>query len=91
MDWHIDELMRRLGSIDGLEQHRALVLVEELGRLVDMVVVPGIWPTYDHDGQAARGGVVGVVDTVVVDGGLQQVFVLLQPVSVLVLDLYHYT
>lgn len=85
MDRDVLDLVGRGGRVgDGAQQHRAPVLVEELGRGVDVEVGPGVGPADDHDGVALRlrGG--GVVDAVVVDGGLEEVAVFLEPVGVVI-------
>lgn len=58
-----------------LEQHAAFVLVEELGRLVDMVVGSSVWTTHDHHGHGV------VVNAIVVDGRLEEMRILLQPMT----------
>lgn len=55
------------GGLDGLEQHAAFILVEELGGLVDVVVSACVGPADDHHGHRV------VVDAVVVDWGFEQV------------------
>lgn len=52
---------------DGFEQHAALVLVEEFGSGVDVVVCSCVGAADDHDGQGIR------VDAVVVDWGFEEV------------------
>lgn len=71
MDGHVDEAVRRARRVDRLEQHGALVLVEELGRLVDVVVGARVRPAHHHDGQAGRLGRRRVVHAVVVDRRLE--------------------
>lgn len=71
MDGHVDKPGRRSGCVDGFEEHGAPVLVEEFGRGVDVIVGSGVGAAHDHDGVAGGGG--GVVDAVVVDGGLEEV------------------
>lgn len=41
----IDPDVFELVMIDDFQKHRALVLVEPLGRLIDMVVVTSVWTT----------------------------------------------
>lgn len=60
-------------GLDGLEQHAAAVLVEELGRRVDVIVGAGVGAADDHDGERV------VVDQIVVDGGLEEVGVRFEP------------
>ena len=50
--------MDRLGEI---------VLIEELGGVIDVVVCPSIWTANDHDSDIV------VVDAVIVDGRLEEV------------------
>lgn len=50
------------------------MLVEPLGRGVDVVVCAGVGSADDHDGEVGRG-----VDAVIVYGGLEEVFVLGDP------------
>lgn len=59
--------------IDDLEQHAPLVLVEPLGRGVDVVVGARVGPADDHDGHVLVG------DAVVVDGRLEEMGVLGEP------------
>lgn len=56
------------------------MLVKEFGRRVDVVICARIGPANDHNGVSfcGRGG--GVVDAVVVDGGLEKVGVFFKPV-----------
>lgn len=61
-------------GVDDLEEHAALVLVEPFRGLVDVVVCAGVGTADDHDGEA-----VGVVDAVVVYGGLEHVGVFFDP------------
>lgn len=77
VDRNIDELVRRFRRVDGLQEHATFVLVEELGRLIDVIVGAGVRPADNHDcepGCFRRGG---VVDAVVVDWWLKEVAVLL--------------
>jgi hypothetical protein len=53
-------------------------LVEEFGRGVEVIVCSGVGAADDHDGIAGGGG--GVVDAVVVDGGLEEVRIGFEPV-----------
>lgn len=66
------------GCIDGFEEHGSPVLVEEFGCGVEVVVCSRVGAADDHDGVA--GGVGGVVDAVVVDGGLEEMGVGFEPV-----------
>lgn len=79
---YIDELVRGARGIDRLEQHRAFVLVEEFGRLVDVVVGSCIGAAEDHYGQAGGLRRRGMIHAVVVNGWLKEVFVLLDPARV---------
>lgn len=76
---NVDGSMGLRGSVHGLEQHRAFMLIEELGSGVDVVVCSSIGAANDHDSQATRGGGGWVIDAVIVDWGLQKVRVVLQP------------
>ena len=79
MDGNVDEFMWRGRGVDRFQQHRALVLIEEFGGRVDVVVSAGVGTAHDHDGEAGgeRGG--GGVDAVVVSWGLEEVGVLFEP------------
>lgn len=57
------------------------MLVEELWGRVDVVVSARVGAAYDHDGVALCCGGGGVVDAVVVDGGLEEMGVLFEPVN----------
>lgn len=48
MDVDVAEVGAR-GRVDDTEKHPALVLIEPLGRLVDMVICAGVRATDDHD------------------------------------------
>lgn len=61
------------GCIDGFQEHRASVLVEEFGGCVDVVVCSGVRAADYHYGVAGCGGGGGVVDAVVVYGWLEEV------------------
>lgn len=74
-----DLRITRRCSVDRLEQHRPAVLVEELRRRVDVEVGARVGPADDHHRVAGRRRGGGVVDAVVVDGGLQEVRVGLEP------------
>lgn len=67
----VNECGWRGGCVDGFEEHGSPVLVEEFGRGVEVVVCSGVGTADDHD--CVAGGVGGVVDAVVVDGGLEEV------------------
>ncbi|KAI7165236.1 3-hydroxyanthranilate [Hortaea werneckii] len=69
----IDIDVFKFAILHRLEQHAAFILVEELRRLVDMVVGSSIWTTHDHHSHGV------VVNTVVVDGRLEEMRILLQP------------
>ena len=75
--------------INYLQHHCAFVLVEPLGRLVDVIVGACIWASYDLENvrmlicnlfrRARHDGDILVVNAVVVDRRLQKVRVLLEP------------
>lgn len=72
----------RVGRVvDCSQEHGAAVLVEEFGGCVDVVVGAGVGAADYHYRVAggSRGG--GVVDTVVVDRGLEEVGVSFEPVE----------
>lgn len=73
VDVHVHELLLAVDRLNGLEEHAAAVLVEELGSFVDVIVGAGVGAAHDHDGLRIR------VDAVVVDGWLEEVRVLGQP------------
>lgn len=56
MDGYINKCMWGGGCVNGLEQHASLVLIEELGCFINVVVGTSIGSAHDHDGQARRGG-----------------------------------
>lgn len=68
-------------GVDCSQEHGAAVLVEEFGGCVDVVVGAGVGAADYHYCVAggSRGG--GVVDTVVVDRGLEEVGVSFEPVE----------
>lgn len=78
MNGYVYESGRGGGGVDGFEEHGAVELVEEFGRRVDVVVCSGVRAADDHDGVAAGCG--RVIDAVVVDGGLEEVRVVFEPV-----------
>lgn len=55
------------------------MLVEELRSGIDVVVCPGVGASDDHDCVAIGCGGGGVIDTVVIDGRLKEMGVLLEP------------
>ena len=57
------------------------MLVEELWGCIDVVVCSRIGSANDHDGQTTGGGGRGVVDAIVVDGWLEEVGVVFEPVK----------
>ncbi|KAI9171259.1 3-hydroxyanthranilate 3 4-dioxygenase [Paramyrothecium foliicola] len=73
--------------VDDLEHHGALVLVEPLGRLVDVVVGAGVGPADDLERVGKRAywscpyhdAKILIVDAVVVDGWLQEMGIFLKP------------
>ena len=73
IDVDIHELIFPIDLLNRLEQHPAFVLVEELRRLVDVVVCAGIGSAHDHDSHRIA------VDAVVVDWRLEQVGVFAEP------------
>lgn len=77
MDGDVDKAMRCCGTIDGLQEHRATILVKELWGAVDMVVCSGIRAANNHNSQAGGRGGRWMVNAVVVDGRLEQVRVIL--------------
>src|SRR5215831_20617239 len=61
-------------TLDRFQDHLAFELVEELGSLVDVVVLAAVRPADDHDDE------IGVLeDLLVADRGLQQMPVLVDP------------
>jgi len=58
----IDYEISELALVDNLEHHRAFVLVEPFGRLVDMVVSSSVWTSNNHDRH------IFIIDAIVVDG-----------------------
>ena len=52
MNGNILECMRRGGSIDNLEEHRASVLIEEFRRLIDVIVGPCVGSSNHHHSQS---------------------------------------
>lgn len=56
------------------------MLVKELGRRVDVVICARVGPADDHNGVPFCGGGGGVVDAIVVDGGLEEVGIFFKPV-----------
>lgn len=81
VDRNVDWGVRVGRGIHGLEEHRAFVLIEELGGGVDMVVSAGIGTTNDHDCQTTCGRGGRVIDAVVVDGRLEEMGIFLEPVQ----------
>lgn len=79
MYWNVDEFVGRFRCINSLQQHRALVLVEEFGCFVDVVICSRVGATDNHDCQSRSFGRVGMVDAIVVYWWLEEVRVLLEP------------
>ncbi|EFE39113.1 hypothetical protein TRV_06198, partial [Trichophyton verrucosum HKI 0517] len=79
VDGDVLEGRRAGGGVDHLDHDRALVLVEELRRAVDVVVGPGIGPAHHHDRVSLRGLGRRVVDAVVANRRFEKMSVLLQP------------
>ena len=73
----VDKAMGCCGTIGGLQEHRATILVEELWGAVDMVICSGVRAANDHDSEAGSRGRGWMVDAVIVDGWLEQVRVVL--------------
>lgn len=67
------------GRVNGFEEHRTLVLVEEFGGRVDVVVGAGVGAADYHYGVAGCVWGGGVVDAVVVDWGTEEVGVGFEP------------
>jgi len=55
------------------------MLIEELWRAVDMIVRTGIRSSYDHHCQTRSAGRRRMVDTIIVDWGLQEMRIFLKP------------
>lgn len=49
MDGDVNRGMRSCGSIHCLQEHGALMLVEEFWCLIDVVVGSGVGSAHDHD------------------------------------------
>lgn len=71
----IDVNVLELALLHRLQQHATFVLVEELGRLVDVVVGASVGAADNHNRHRI------MVDAVVIDGRFQQVRVFFQPAS----------
>lgn len=68
-----DDVPESGGRVHDFEHHGALVLIEPLGRLVDVVIRAGVGPADYHYGK------VFVVDAVVVDWRFEEVRVFFEP------------
>lgn len=74
MDRYILKRVGCSGSVgDDFEEHGSAVLIEEFWGGVYVVVCSGVGAADDHYGVAGCAGGGRVVDTVVVDGGLEEV------------------
>lgn len=79
MDGNVLERWWGCRLVDYLKQHRAMMLVEKLWGGIDVVICPGVGASNNHHGVALGCGGGGVVDTVVIDGRLKQMSILLEP------------
>lgn len=80
MDGDILEGMRRRRGVNRLEKHGPSMLVEEFRCVVDMIICAGVGPSYNHHSDPRSAGRRWVIDAVIVDGRLQKMRMLLQPV-----------
>ena len=89
MDRNVDWCMRFRGSVHGLEQHRAFVLVEELGSGINVVISSRVGSADYHDRQSTCGWGRWMIDTVIVDGWLEKMSIIFQPIVKQIDQLYH--